>query len=271
MTLAHGAGGTVPAGDILTVVAALAIAFAYLAGAHRRQPRAHRWPAWRSASFVSGLALGVSAVVLPWPDDFRGHALQHLLLAVYAPLGLVFGAPVRLLLRNLPTPTARRLGRIAHRPPLGILVHPATAAVLHVGGAAAVMLTPLYEAVDRRPPLHSLVHIHYLLAGVLFVWSIAGPDPVGRRPSLGLRTTVLVVASAAHAVLAKLMYAHAAELGPNLMSSEVSVRRGAQLMYYGGDIAELVVAGALFAGWYRRRTRLLALERGRSGVLGAVT
>jgi putative membrane protein len=62
---------------------------------------------------------------------------------------------------------------------------------------------------------------------------------------------VLVAAGAAHAYLAKLLYARAPGLPPGGSHDLDQVQAAAQLMYYGGDLAELALAVALFAGWYR--------------------
>jgi len=66
---------------------------------------------------------------------------------------------------------------------------------------------------------------------------------------------VLVLAAGAHAVLAKLLYAGAATL-PALQGYPVArSEQAAQLMYYGGDVAEVLLAVALCAAWARSRRR----------------
>jgi putative membrane protein len=178
---------------------------------------------------------------------------QHLLLGLFAPLALVLGAPVTLLLRVAAPPVRRTLGRALRSAPAHLLAHPVTAALLSTAGLAMVLLTPLYATAERHPLLHAGLHVHYLAAGYLFAWSIAGPDPAPRRPSLGVRAGTLLAAAAGHAVLAKVLYAHAGALPPGAGQDADAVRAAAQLMYYGGDAAELLLATALFAGWYRRR------------------
>lgn len=119
---------------------------------------------------------------------------QHLLLGMLAPVGLVLAAPVTLVLRS-PGPSVRRLAaRILQWPLVHVVGHPVSAAVLSVGGLYAVMLTPLYGALERYPSLHHGVHLHYLATGYLFAWSIAGPDPAPRRPGLAVRVAVLIAA-----------------------------------------------------------------------------
>ena len=72
-----------------------------------------RWSPWRTASWGAGaalVALGLLPQYLPFPDgDLRQHMLQHLLLGMLAPLGLVMAAPVTLALRTAPTVVGRAI------------------------------------------------------------------------------------------------------------------------------------------------------------------
>jgi putative membrane protein len=74
---------------------------------------------------------------------------------------------------------------------------------------AVLYFPPLYTATTTGPVLHHLVPAHFLAAGYLFAWVIAGPDPAPRRPSVPARLVVLGVAIAGHAVLSQLLYAGA--------------------------------------------------------------
>jgi len=249
----HGAVAVPSAGVALVLV--LAIAYEAMA---LRQPSGRRWPSARIAAFLGGclvLAIGVSGELSPWPPgDFRGHMLQHLLVGMIAPLGLVLGAPITLVLRTVPRGLGRWLGRLLHHRALRPVAHPVTALLLTVGGFAALYATPLYTVVAGRPALHNLMTAHFVLAGCLFVWVIAGPDPAPRRPSVPARLVVLGVAVAAHAIVSQLLYAGV--IAP--VDVATAQRQGAAtLMYYGGDIAELLVAAALVSGWRPARRATL--------------
>src|SRR5690606_29163078 len=83
--------GTTSGADVALVVVLL-VAGGYLLlsrRAGRRNP-GRRWSRWRTASFLTGLALlavALSPPVAPWAhDDFRGHMVQHMLVGMYAPL-----------------------------------------------------------------------------------------------------------------------------------------------------------------------------------------
>jgi putative membrane protein len=218
------------------------------------------WSRWRTALWLSGSATAALALspLAAGPEPVA-HMARHLLLGMYAPIGLVLGAPLTLLLRTLPTASARRLTGVLRRRPVQWLGRPCTAAALSVGGLVAVMLTPVHDAAARHPLLHGLLLAHYLASGYLFTWSLIGPDPAPHRPGLPTRAAALAAAIAAHAILAKHLYAQALPAGHDASAA----RTAAQLMYYGGDVAELIVAFILFGTLYRKR--LSGVARGRSG------
>ncbi|MGN9844593.1 cytochrome c oxidase assembly protein [Nonomuraea sp. H19] len=222
------------------------------AGHPRR--RARGWSAWRTLSFVTGCALLALALTGPIAGaaahDFRGHMVQHLLIGMLAPLALALGAPVTLLLRTLPAAYARRLAALLRSRAFRVLGAPATALVLSVGGMVVLYATPLYRLTTASEPLHHLVHLHFLLAGYLFSWVIAGPDPAPHRPPVPQRLLVLGVAIAVHSGLSQLMYAG---LWVDVPAPPDQLRGAAEIMYYGGDIAELLLAVALVATWRPRR------------------
>jgi len=102
------------------------------------------------------------------------------------------------------------------------------------------------------PPL--VVHVHMLMAGYLFAFALIGPDPAPHRPGFAVRAGVLVVAVAAHDVLAKLLYA-APPPGAPVAQAEVA----GLLMYYGAapvHVALFVLLGREWlAGQRRARDR----------------
>jgi len=256
--LIHGAhdGGTT-LGWVL-VVLVIAVPSVWYAGAvHARRAGGRTWSGRRTTSFVLGVLLVAVAFSPPAQaaahGDPRGHMAQHLVLAMFAPLALVLGAPMTLLLGTLRSRGRRRASRLLRSRLVHGLAHPLTAAVFDMGALFVLYLTPLYALAAGNAWLHSLVAAHFLAAGYLFTWSIAGADPAPRRPSLGTRVTVLVAAAAAHAYLAKVLYAGAGALPPGSGDDAAAARSAALLMYYGGDLAEILLAVALFAAWYRRR------------------
>lgn len=246
-------------GSAFSVVALVGIAggtIAYLGAVYVQSGAHRRWSGWRITSFLASavlLAVAVSPPVMAWAHhDLRGHMLQHLLMGMFAPLGLVLAAPMTLLLRTLDPLTARRVTTFLRSRPVHLISHPVTALMLNVGGMYLLYMTPLYAASLESSVLHHLIHVHVGAAGYLFCWAVlAGPDPAPYPLSMRFRVTVLFIAIAAHAILGKLMYGY---LWPrHTPAGAEEVRAAAKFMYYGGDLAEMLLAAALFGMWYCRR------------------
>ena len=247
-------------GTLIPLVIAGGVLLLYLIAAARQSRSPRGWNGWRTASFVVGIGLLLIAFAPPVAEfahqDLRGHMLQHLLIGMFAPLGLVLAAPLTLAFRTLPIKISRLISAILGNKLVHWLSHPVTAFGLNIGGMYLLYLTPLYVLSLNNPYLHYCVHLHFLVAGYLFTWAIAGPDPAPRRPNMQTRLIVLFVSIAAHANLSKLMYGY---LWPqNTPHSDEEIRAATQLMYYGGDFAELLLVIALFATWYAKRGRRLA-------------
>lgn len=238
---------------LLVILPALALLLYWLCVA--QLCKTSRWNAWRVASFTVGISLIIIAVLPPFTDwahrDLRGHMVQHLFLGMFGPLGLVFGAPGTLLLRNVSPTVARRFMTFLKARPIRFLIHPITAALFDIGGMYVLYLTPFYVTSMSQPLLFVVLHLHFVISGYLFTWSIAGPDPAPQRPTMALRVVVLFIATAAHGILGKLMYGYGYPQGTGASINEIQA--AAQWMYYGGDLAELLLIIAFFATWYRRR------------------
>lgn len=156
MPLAHADHGIAGAWPYAMVVA---VGYLTLALHRRHDPRG--WSAWRTVAFLAGsivLAVGLTPRLLPFPaGDVRGHMLQHLLVGMVAPLGLVLGAPVTLVLRSVTIPRARRISRVLRSRPLHVVANPVVALVLNVGGMVVLYVTPLYRMTTADPVAHQLV------------------------------------------------------------------------------------------------------------------
>jgi putative membrane protein len=245
----HDHAAAAPVALIPVVWAAATIAVAAYLAAVRVSGQRRRWPVSRTVAWLAGVAaagLGAHLALSPAGGGFVAHMAAHLLLGMLAPLLLVLAAPGTLALRSLAVVPARRLSGVLRSGPVRVLTHPVPAALLDVGGLWLLYASPLYGAMHGNPVLLAAVHAHVFAAGYLFTVSIAGPDPAPHRPSYGMRAGVLVSAIAAHAVLAKYLYAH-----PPAGVSAAEAAAGSQLMYYGGDVVELALIVALGAAWFR--------------------
>ena len=242
--------GTVDVAAALPPVLTVLLACVYGALALRQSQGPRGWNQWRTVAFLSGcavLALGYSPQLSPYAEgSLPAHMYQHLLIGMYAPLGLVLGAPATLLLRSSSQPHGKRFGRVLRSRPMHLIGHPLSALALNLGGLSVLYFTPLYTVSAGSPVLHHLVHLHFLAAGYLFAWVIAGTDPAPRRSTVPARLVYLGVAITAHAVLSQMIYAGALIQAP---ATPADFRQAGNLMYYGGDIAELLLAFALVTTW----------------------
>jgi putative membrane protein len=251
--------GTAPAAATLwswlPAVPLALVAAAYLARVRRLVRRGDRWPLTRSVSAVAGL--GALAVALLPPvsthaDVFAVHVVGHLLLAMLAPLLVALSAPVTLILRTASIRARRRVLAVVRSRAARVLTSPPIVLVLEIGGMYAFYLTPLFGLTHEDEWLSAIVHVHMFSAGWLFSTVVAGRDPLPHRPGMPGVLTMLLLAGAAHGILAKLMYAH--EL-PAAAGTPAAVRLGAQVMFSGGDLVELATAAAVMTAWYARGGR----------------
>lgn len=232
-------------GTVLPVLVLFGLLAGYLVAVRVAGRRGRPWPWWRTAAWGAGLACAALAVLRPPGAGFVAHMAGHLLLGMLAPLLMVLGAPVTVLLRALPVRRARRLSRVLSGAPVRVLTHPVTAAVLNGGGLWLLYTTGLYEASGSHPAVHAAVHVHVFAAGYLFTAAVLGVDPAPHLPGHATRAAVLVIFLAAHGILAKHLYGH-----PPAGIAAGEAQAGAMLMYYGGDLIDLVLIVLLCRRWY---------------------
>ncbi|AXE85687.1 cytochrome c oxidase assembly protein [Streptomyces sp. Go-475] len=230
----------------------------YTAAAARLRHRGDRWPLRREAGCWLGGGLLVAAFAVPWEawlPPFTAHTAAHVTAGMVAPLPFVLARPVTLALRALPRPARRVLVSSTRSGPVTALVFPPVAAALDVGGLWLLYRGPLPPSLHHSP----LLLLHLFLAGLLFTFALLAVDPVRHRPGFALRAGTLLAAAAAHAVLAKGLWATGP---PGTAYAPADLHLASQLMYYGGDAVEIALALLLASQWYRAQGRSLRPHRG---------
>ena len=251
----------------LPVLPLLLVAALYLVGVRRLVRRGDRWPLARTASALGSVVVFAAALLPPvstHADVFAVHVVGHLLLAMLAPLLLALSAPVTLVLRTVAVPARRRVLAVLHSRAARVLSSAPIVLVLEIGGMYAFYLTPLFRLAHEYEWLYLLVHVHMVSAGWLFSTVVAGRDPLPHRPGMPGALTMLLLAGAAHGILAKLMYAH--DL-PVMAGTPSQVQLAAQVMFSGGDLVELATAVAVMTGWYAREGRMHRRAAVRAGTV----
>jgi putative membrane protein len=172
--------------------------------------------------------------------------LGHLLLGMSGPLLIVLSSPVTLALRTIKIHQARQVTRLLRSKPVLWISHPVTAAVINIGGLWLIYGTGLYTAMQQHMLLHILIHFHVFAAGYLFTAAIIYTDPAPHRTSYIVRAITMIMAFAGHGILSKLIYAAPPEGIPQAQGEA-----GGLLMYYGGDLIDLVIIFIFCLQWYR--------------------
>lgn len=195
--------------DILWVIIIGFLAFFYLAGVWRLYRRGDRWPILRTLSFLAGLAAlfyitngGVNAYE---KYLFSVHMLAHMTLGMIIPVLLVPGAPVTLALRAIRKRADGSRGArewillAVHSRLAGFFANPIVAAVFFAGSLWVFYYSPLfrYAMVDHIG--HTLMIVHFLVSGYLFVQTLIGVDPMPYRAPYPMRLIVLLGTMAFHA------------------------------------------------------------------------
>ncbi len=238
--------------DVGLLLAVAAAAGAYAAGVRRLQRRGRRWPAGRSAAFAAGLvavALAGAGVTGDETTSFTAHALQHALLAMVAPLLLALGGPVTLALQATARPTQVGLLRLVHARPVAFLTSPVVAWVLFGGSTVVLYTTPLLEATLRSGLLHAAMHLHLLLVGCLFCWTVVGVDPLPRRLPPGARLAAVGLALPFHAVVGLALVSSGSLLAPDFYGDLGAQHAGGAVLWATGELFGLAAAGIVLAQW----------------------
>jgi len=262
----------------------------YVLGVRRLHERGRSWPRRRTVFFLCGLSVIVLATEsgLAAYDRtlFSMHVAQHLLLGLVAPLLLVLGAPVTLLLQAGSRATQTRALRILHSRPVTVLTHPVAAWLLFGGTMVALYFSGLYELSLRNEWVHGAIHAHFVLVGFVFLTYVVGVDPVFRPLGYGARLLFVLIALPFHAfvgvallggdqLLAPGWYHQVVrDWGPTALADQ---RTGAGVLWVVGEVFGVVAAIVVVTQWMRheervgaRHDRLLAQsEMAQSKMLGS--
>jgi cytochrome c oxidase assembly factor CtaG len=244
------------------LVAGLVVVFGFLYWLSIRsiRRRNRRWPLVRFVSFVGGLSVVILAtqsfVGVYDTTLFSVHVVQHLLLAMVAPLLMVVGEPVTLAIQAADRPLQTRMIRLLRSAPVRVLTRPVMVWVLYAGIMFAYYFSPVYEISLRNELVHELIHVVFLLVGLLFFWVVVGPDPVSHALGYPTRILVLLAAMPFHAFLGVAILssrdilggeyyrALGRDWGPTLAADQ---QAGGVLMWVGGGI--VAVAALLGVAW----------------------
>jgi cytochrome c oxidase assembly factor CtaG len=216
-----------------------------------------RWSGVRLTAFLGGLAgiyLALASPIEPFAALFLlVHMVQHVLLMMVVPPLLWLGDPFFPMLRGLPRPI-----RIIWVAPLfrlrtfrrffAWLSHPKIALPLFVAASLGWHVPAAYELALRSPGWHTLEHVCFIGAGLLFWYPVIRPYPSRPAWSLWLLFPYLILADVQNTVLAALLtfsdrllypyYAEVPRIGGLSAVEDQSV--AGVIMWVPGSVAYLV-------------------------------
>ncbi|MBV9464604.1 MAG: cytochrome c oxidase assembly protein [Solirubrobacterales bacterium] len=216
-----------------------------------RRVRGH-WPVRRTLSFLAGIGCVLVALesgIDSFDDRLLSvHMVQHMLLLMVAPLLLLCGQPVLLVLRALPPHSRPALASWLAR--LRGLGAPLTCLAVFYATVLLTHLSGFYDATLTHPALHDLEHGLYLLAGLALWWPVLDCDPVPARRLGGLGRLIYVLAAMPPMALlgaylnrhGSLIYPHYAAPARALGISAVADQQQAgALMWVAGSVVMVAV------------------------------
>jgi putative copper resistance protein D len=195
---------------------------------------------------------------------FSLHVVQHILLAMVAPVFLVLGAPVTLALQASSASGQRGLLRLLQNPVAVVITHPLTAWCVFSATLFVVYFTPLYGLSLRNSVVHAWLHVHFVVSGCLFAESVVGLDPHRIRLPHPARLLLVALTVPVHAVLGIALLAREDVivgawylgrrdgLGDQLLLDQ---RLGAGLLWAAGELYGVALAALVLTQWMHQSER----------------
>ncbi len=199
---------------IATIATLLITAAIYARGfyrLHRQMPQ--RFPIWRLAMFMGGIAALFIAVASPLEalDDvlMQIHMTQHLLLMIVAPSMLLAGSPAIPMIRGLPPGIAKAVvGPLLRSDPVrrlfAWLTQPVVCWIAFVAATWGWHLPATFQLALRSDGWHVVEHACFFITALMFWYPVIQPWPsVARWPRWAM-LPYLLLADGQNTILAAL-------------------------------------------------------------------
>ena len=251
----------------LTVSLALAAGL-YLYGVHRLRLRGDRWPVSRTVLFLGPGIGSIALVTLTGLGAYDTtllsvHMIQHMVLAMVAPIFLALGAPVTLALRTLRGAPRRRLLAVVHSRYVRVMAFPLVAFGLFVINPFVLYFTDLYRFTLDNSFAHEWAHVHFIITGCFFFWPLVGHDPLPGRWPYPARALLMVLSVPFHTVLGLTVMQSVTLFGGdwypalNLGWADpwVDQKVAGGVLWAGGELISVTMLAVLVMQWMRQSER----------------
>lgn len=256
----------------------------YLAMVITLRRRGTSWPLSRVLLWCGGWLVVLAATSSGFgkysAPDFGVHMVVHMSLSMLAPILLVQGGVITLILRTARV-DRRRAGvhswvtQILHWRLLRVLYHPAFVFIIFIGSYYGLYFTPLFETMMSVHWAHQLMNLHFLATGYAYYSLIIGVDrPPRPLPHIG-KLGYTFAAMPFHAFFGVAIISAPSLFAENYYRSlalpwadlERSQQTAGAVAWAGGEIPLIIAIVALCIQWARQddkeaRRRDRHLDRG---------
>jgi cytochrome c oxidase assembly factor CtaG len=176
--------------DVPMLVLIVAIGCWYLLSARQVRRQGGQWGIGRTFTFcVLGLGFWVIAT-MSWVGVYQSalfyaRATQTVLLVLLAPLFLMMGKPITLLIEAQP-PVGDRVAAVIRSRAAKIVTFPAITTVALVAIPMTMYFTTWYTAVFTSGTVRELTYLILMVPGLVFFWTLLRVDPVPKKYPYGV-------------------------------------------------------------------------------------
>lgn len=184
------------------------LAALYIMGVMRLRARGDKWPIMRTIAWLAGISVMIwttnAGIALYSQVSVGLHMVQHMTMAMMAPMLLALGGPFTLALRALRPSTGPQRGPREwivwglHSPIAVIATNPFFVFAIFSLSMFALYFTPAMGFLMGSHISHVAMQFHFLISGYLFAWIIEGVDPVPKPLPFAARFALVLLALGVH-------------------------------------------------------------------------
>jgi putative copper resistance protein D len=260
--------------DLIWVLFAVFTSIFYLWGVERLRRRGDSWPIHRPIMWVGAMAILVyttsGGVAVYGEFLFSAHMIEHMLLTMLIPVGIVLAAPVTLVARAIEVRHDGSRGMrewflgIIHSKWIGFVGHPLVSTVVFALSLMVFYYSPLLSWASTTHLGHEWMILHFLLAGYLFVQALIGVDPSPHRTSYPVRMILLMGTMGFHAFFGLSLMTGTSLLLPEWFgamgrtwgdSPLVDQQVGGAIAWGIGELPTLILSAMVVLSWIRSDER----------------
>lgn len=192
------------------------------------------------------------------------HMIQHMLLALVAPILLLYAGPITLLLRASSSATRQRwILPMLHARVVRFLTFPVVSWLLFAAVMWGSHFSALFDLSLENELVHRLEHALFLSVALLFWWPVVGPDPSPWRMQPAAKVFYVGLQMPQNTFLALAIYMSTIPLynhyvtairawGPTPLEDQ---QMAGGIMWLVGDLVFLTIVILLVLGWMREEER----------------